>query len=335
MPIMTPEDVRYNQLIKTFASEPEPAFETVEEQEANWGQVWGCRNDVGRLQSVLMHRPGDELKIVDPDKKIDELGAYGDPETGWYWRGAEPPDLPAMQAQHDALVKTLEENQVRVVMLDECAPGRMKSCYTRDVVIAVDGGAIVCRLGPRVRRGEEMPATRTLAKLGMPILRTINGTGICEGGSFAWINEQTAVIGISSRVNEEAARQIDEVLAPMGIELIRMQVPGFRLHIDGMFVMVDVDTALVNPILLPFAFMEDLQKRGIRLIELSPEDEPFTINCLAIAPGRVIMSETSERTLEKLDKAGIEVIQLDYEAVWRGGGGIHCSTAPLARERLT
>ena len=335
MPIMTPEDVRYNQLIKTFASEPEPAFETSEEQESNWGQVWGCRNDVGRLRSVLMHRPGDELNIVDPDKKIDELGAYGDPETGWYWRGAEPPDLPAMQAQHDALVKTLEENQVRVVMLDECAPGRMKSCYTRDVVIAVDGGAIVCRLGPRVRRGEEMPASRTLAKLGMPILRTINGTGICEGGSFAWINEKTAVIGISSRVNEEAARQIDEVLAPMGIELLRMQVPGFRLHIDGMFVMLDVDTALVNPILLPFAFMEELQTRGVRLIELSPEDEPFTINCLAIAPGRVIMSETSERTLEKLDKAGIEVIQLDYEAVWRGGGGIHCSTSPLARDRLS
>jgi len=335
MPIMTEEDVRYNLLIKTFASEPEPGFESEAEQEFGWGQSWGCRNDVGRLRAVLMHRPGEELKTVDPAKKIEELGAYGDPETGWYWRGATPPDLPAMQAQHDKLVQVLEENQVRVVMLDQCAEGRMKSCYTRDVVVAVDGGAIVCRLGPRVRRGEEQPATRTLAKLGMPILRTIHGTGIMEGGSFAWLNEETAVIGISSRVNHEAADQFEEVLNRQGVELLRMQVPGFRLHIDGMLVMVDVDTALINPILLPFDFMEELKRRGIRLIELSPEDTPFTINCLAIAPGRVIMSEASERTLEKLYKAGIETISIDYEAVWRGGGGIHCSTAPLARDRLS
>ncbi len=334
MPVMTEEDARYNQLIKTFASEPEPAFESESEQEAGWGRRWGCRNDVGRLRAVLMHRPGDELKAVDPARKIEGLGAYGDPESGWYWRGATPPDLPAMQAQHDRLVAVLEENRVKVVMLDACAPGRMKSCYTRDVVIAVDGGAIVCRLGPRVRRGEERPATRTLAGIGMPILRTIHGAGVMEGGGFAWLDENTAAVGISSRVNREAADQIEEVLRRQGVELLRMQVPGFRLHIDGMLVMVDVDTALINPVLLPFEFMEELKARGIRTIELSPEDTPFTINCLAIAPGRVIMSETSGRTLEKLDKAGIDATCIDYEAVWRGGGGVHCSTAPLVRDRL-
>ena len=46
----------------------------------------------------------------------------------------------------------------------------MKSCYTRDAVAAVGGGAIVMRLGPRIRRGEELPVTRTLARLGCPIL---------------------------------------------------------------------------------------------------------------------------------------------------------------------
>ena len=51
-------------------------------------------------------------------------------------------------------------------------------------------------------------------------------------------------------------------------------------------------------------------------------------------PGRVIMSETSSRTLECLDKAGIEVIPIVFEAVYRGGGGIHCSTAPLVRDAL-
>ena len=49
-------------------------------------------------------------------------------------------------------------------------------------------------------------------------------------------------------------------------------------------------------------------------------------------PGRVIMSETSGHTLDRLAKEGIEVLSLDFDAVYRGGGGVHCSTAPLVRD---
>lgn len=332
MPLISEEEYRYNQLIKVFASQPEPPFESAAEQEATWGGRWGCRTDVGRLRVVMVHRPGAEVNVVDPAKVMPGIGAFGDPDSGWYWRGATPPDLPAMQAAHDRLVETLRAEQVRVEELGEAAPGRMKACYTRDVVIAVDGGAIVCRMGPRVRRGEELAATRALARLGVPILRTIHGTGIVEGGSFAWIDERAAVLGLSARVNEEAARQIEEVLRVQGVELIRVHLTGYRLHIDGLFLMIDRDLALINPTLLPFTFLETLKARGIHTIEVDPDDHPFTVNGLAVRPGRVIMSETSRRTLDRLDKAGVEVVPLPFEAMYRGGGGIHCSTAPLARD---
>ena len=54
----------------------------------------------------------------------------------------------------------------------------------------VKGGAIVCRMGARIRRGEELAVTRTLAEIGVPILRTVSGTALMEGGSFAWINRR-------------------------------------------------------------------------------------------------------------------------------------------------
>ena len=76
MSIMTEGEYRYNMLIKTFASAPEPGFESEEQQKTHWGRVWGCSNDVGRLRLVLMHRPGEELKIVDPSKKLPGIGAY-------------------------------------------------------------------------------------------------------------------------------------------------------------------------------------------------------------------------------------------------------------------
>jgi N-dimethylarginine dimethylaminohydrolase len=332
---MTEADFRYNMTIKRFASEPEPRFESDSEQTATWGRRWGCTSDVGRLRVVLMHRPGPELAVIDRSKRIDELGSYGDDATGWYWVGREIPEPAAYRAQHATLVAALEEEGVEVVFLDAAAPGRMKSIYTRDSVIAVEGGAVVTRMGPRIRRGEELPVTRTLARIGMPILRTIHGTGILEGGSFAFLTPRTAVIGLSSRVNEEGARQLEDVLRTQGVALIRVQIPGYRLHIDGGLVMVDVETALVNPTRLPFVFLEEMKALGIRTIELTAEDPAWAINCLAVRPGRVLISDqVSPRTAERLDKAGISLRLVPYSTVCLGGGGIHCSTAPLVRDPI-
>lgn len=333
--MMTEAEYRYNMLIKTFASQPEPGFEAEAEQIRVWGRRWGCNNDVGQIRMVLMHRPGDELNVVDPSKRLPDIGAFGDVDEGWYWRGETVPPLADMQGQHDALVQALREEGAEVVFLDGCAKGKMKSCYTRDSVIAVDGGAIVTRLGPPVRRGEEAPVTRTLARIGMPILRTIHGTGILEGGSFAWINPKTAVLGLSSRNNEEGARQLADVLRAMGVELILVPLTGYRLHIDGNFVMIGPDAALINPTQLPFWFLEKLREMRVRTIEVSHEDRAWIVNCLSVRPDRVIMPEgVSERTREKIERLQISIRVVPYDKVALGGGGIHCSTAPLIRDPL-
>ena len=169
----------------------------------------------------------------------------------------------------------------------------------------------------------------------MPILRTISGTGLLEGGSFAWIRPDLAVVGLSSRVDAEGARQLAEVLATQGVELLIVELTGYRLHIDGLFVMVDAETAFVNPTITPFWFLEKLKSLGIHVIEVCHEDQNWVINCLAVRPGRVLMSTgLSERTAEKFDKAGISVRFVDYDKVALGGGGLHCSTAPLIRDSL-
>ena len=92
-----------------------------------------------------------------------------------------------------------------MVYLDGVDKRRLKSCYTRDSCIAVKGGAVVYPSGGRIRRGEEFRSPATLAEIGMPILRTIHGSGMMEGGSFAWLNSKTAVVGRTIRVNDEAS----------------------------------------------------------------------------------------------------------------------------------
>lgn len=335
MAIALSDEWSYHQTIKTFASEAEPPFESAEQQRLVWGREWGCPNDVGTLRVVLLCRPPDDLAtVVDVSKWNSELEAYADREVGWYWRHREPPDLKKMHEQHDRLAGALRDEGVEIAYVSGTVPGHIKSQSTRDQVIAVRGGAIICRMGARLRRGEEAPVTRAVAALGMPILRTINGAGIFEGGSFAMINERTAVVGIGARANAEGARQVEEVLRSLGVELLKVELNGYKQHIDGALVMADLDVAIINPIGLPFWFLEKLKTLRVRTVECRPDDPPFTVNCLAVRPGRVIMSRTSARTVENLGKAGIEVISLDYEHVYRGGGGVHCSTAPLVRDRV-
>lgn len=330
---MTPADYQYNMLIKRFASMPEPAFETEQQLTANWGRVWGCNNDVGRLRAVLMHAPGPEMEAVDPEKKIPELNAFGDDSLGWYWAGRTVPSMQEYRAQHLQLVAALQAEGVEVFFMDPAEANKTKQIYTRDSVIMLPGGAIVTRLGALVRRGEELTATRSLARLGIPILRTIHGTGILEGGSFAFINPKVAVIGLSSRCNEEGARQLEEVLNVHGIELVRVQIPGYRLHIDGAFVMVNTDVALVNPARIPFVFLERLAQLGIRTVEMTSDDPAWSINCLAIEPGRIFVSHLfSDRTTENLHRHGVVAKLVPFDMVCLGGGGIHCSTAPLIRD---
>jgi N-dimethylarginine dimethylaminohydrolase len=85
--------------------------------------------------------------------------------------------------------------------------------------------------------------------------------------------------------------------------------------------------------MLPFVFMEELKRLGIRMIPVNHEDPSWTVNCLAVAPGRVIMSDrVSARTQEAMDRAGISIRLVDYDRVGLGGGGIHCSTSPLVRD---
>ncbi len=323
----------YNQTVKMFATPGHPPFEDKNELETYWGKAWGIDNDVGRIRSILVHRPGKEMDVVDPSKRIESIGSFGDIEAGWYFQSDTVPPIADMQAQHDALVAALKAKGVEVHHVDGDADGRLKSCYTRDPLIMVKGGAIICRMGTRVRRGEELAITRTLARLGIPILRTLSGSAVMEGGSFAWINERTAVIGCSIRVNREGAEQVAEVLKRQGVELLIIDLVGYDIHIDGSFQMIAKDLAIVDPIGLPFSFLEKLKELGVQTIEISPADDRWIVNSLAIAPGELLMPQgASNQTLDALAKHGVTWTVVPYGKMQLNGGGIHCSTTPLIRD---
>jgi N-dimethylarginine dimethylaminohydrolase len=329
----------YHEVLKRIPPQATPVFEDTEMQKRVWGKRWGILNDVGTLKVVMVHRPGDELKVMVKEKYDPSIEALIDDEEQWYWRGEEPPNLQKMQKEHDQMVEVLRREGVEVVNVG-CSPRDPKAMFTRDNGIAVPGGFIVARMGPvgrtpgTGRRGEEAFVARKVSELGMPILRTIHGSGLFEGGSFAFLNETNAVIGLSYRQNEEAARQIEEVLKVLGVTLIRVPLTGHSLHIDGAIVMVHHDLALINITRLPYWFLDKLKEMKIRYLDIHPDDNWTVINCLALKPGKVLLaSNNGEGTAERLRKHGVEVIGIDYSEIQKNGGSIHCSTLPLVREK--
>ncbi|MDW5593397.1 arginine deiminase family protein [Conexibacter stalactiti] len=319
----------YHQLLTP--PEAEPPFDDAGELAAVWGERWGASDEVGQLREVLVRTPGDELGAVRADAYQPSLDALVDPAGGWYWTGAEPPSLSRVHAQHRGLVETLEREGVVVHAATPLHPRYTKSVYVRDPLVTIRGGAIVGRLAPRMRRGEEAAITREVAARGLPILGTIVGNATLEGGSFAKLRPGLAAFGTSVRCNDAGAAQLRELLARFGWELIVVPLPGFVVHLDIHFAMVDVDRALVNAEGLPYTFLDDLRRRGIETIWAHPQ-EPWALNLLTLSPGRVLTSESAPRTAELLAARGIEVVTIPYDELHKNGGGIHCSTMELLRD---
>jgi len=294
-----------------------------EEVEKYWGRRWGVNTEVGRLRMVLLHRPGEEINSIKPPYER--------------WRYTYKPDLKEMQRDYETLAEALREEGVEVVerLPEKAKPPRLvKSIYTRDPSFAVPGGVIIGRMYDALRRGEELYTMQTLAKIGCPILRTVNGSGTIEGGSVMWLDPKHLAIGLSFRVNEEGARQVAEVIRAIDPEIEVKATPIFGGHIDGFICMVDRKTAVVKREGLAWSFWEYLKDElKFNIIE-RPRD--VYVAGVALRPGRVLVAsgEDKREGIKLLEHEGIDVIEISIDSLVtpRNSGSIHCLTMPIIRD---
>lgn len=327
----------YHVVLERIPPKAFPVFEDEDMQKRVWGRRWGVWNDVGTLRMVLLHRPGDEIKQMTADKYDPTIEALIDDRDQWYFRSDKGPDLEQMQREHDGLVAVLREQGVQVEFVD-CAPRNPNGMFLRDDALIVKGGAVISRMGPvgqdygTGRRGEEAYVTRKLVALGMPVLRTIHGAGLLEGGSFCFLDEHHAAVGASYRCNKEGIDQLRNVLQHQEVELIEVPLVGHSLHIDGAIVMISHKTALVDITRLPYWFLDTLKELDIKTIYLDGRDDHIAINCIALSARKLLMNDRSKWTADDLDRLGFEIIQIPYNECHKHGGSIHCSTLPLVRD---
>jgi N-dimethylarginine dimethylaminohydrolase len=283
---------------------------------------YGCQSMVDPLRRVLVKRPDDVFGSADPA----------------VWHYTDRPDLAEAQREHDALTEILRAAGAEVVDHAEPQPGRADAMYVFDPALVTDRGAVILRMGKALRRGEEAALARRFTDLGIPILATLDGTATAEGGDLLWLDHRTLAVGQGFRTNAEGTRQLREALAPLGVEVVPVELPVWTgpeacLHLLSLISLVDHDLAVVYPPLLSVPFWLLLRGRGFRLVEVPEEEFPTQgPNVLALAPGKALMLEGNPVTQRRLEEAGCEVLTYrGREISWKAEGGPTCLTRPLWR----
>ena len=283
---------------------------------------YGGQNMVDPLRRVVVRRPDEAFGGADPAR----------------WHYTSRPDLGEARREHDALVSILRGAGAEVIDHDSPQPERADSIFVFDPVLITDRGSVLLRMGKALRRGEEEALGRRLQEAGVPILGALQGEATAEGGDLLWLDRHTLAAGQGFRTNAEGLRQLREILAPLGVEVVAVELPYFGgpeacLHLLSLISLVDHDLAVVYPSLLAVSFWRRLRDRGIRLIEVPDEEFPTQgPNVLALAPRKVLMLEGNPVTQRRLEEAGCDVLTYrGREISLKAEGGPTCLTRPVWR----
>jgi dimethylargininase len=283
---------------------------------------YGSQTMVEPLRRVLVKRPEAAFAVDDPE----------------HWNYAGRPDLEEARREHDALVEILRGAGAEVIDHPAPQPDRADAIFVFDPALVTDRGAVILRMGKQLRRGEEAALARRFEEIGVPILGELHGTATAEGGDLLWLDRRTLAVGQGFRTNAEGLRQLREILAGLGVEILPVPLPYFTgpaacLHLLSLLSLVDRDLAVVYPRLLPVPFWETLRDRGFRLVEVPDEEFPtMGPNVLALAPGRCLMLEGNPVTRRRLEEAGCHVLTYrGREISLKAEGGPTCLTRPVWR----
>lgn len=285
-----------------------------------WGD-WGVSSEHGKLSAVLLKRPGPELDSIE-DFDAAQMRAEIQPELA--------------RTQHDALADMYESHGVRVYYVDNGRPDKPNAFFIRDLMLMTPEGAIITRPASTVRAGEERFVAEALARLGVPILMSVHGTGTFEGADVSWVNEDLCFLAEGLRTNTEGADQVERMLREIGVRnVVRVQLPWGAMHLDGLLNIADRDLAVVWPRRTPFIVVKTLRERGFRILEVVDEVEAqdrLPMNFVALEPGKILMPSGADKMRTVYEDNGVTCIEIDVSVLIKAGGGIHCMTGFLKRD---
>jgi len=266
---------------------------------------------------------------------------WNQPERRAQWRDLGFHHAPAFeqaQAQHAALCRKLEGAGTEVMELPPATDLSLDAVYAHDASLVTDFGLIAMRPGKPNRLCEGRHHASFAMQMGIPLFAKIIAPGTTEAGDIVWLNSKTLLVGHGYRTNAAGIRQMRDLLAPKGVEVLSAPLPygsgpAACLHLMSLISLLDEKTALVDLPWLAVETVELLNERGFTFIEIEySERDTLACNVLALGDKRLLAIEENQRTNDRLRRAGFEVHTFPgSELCINGSGGPTCLTRPLLR----
>lgn len=287
---------------------------------------YGCQLMAEKMTRVLMRRPGPSLLKADKET--------------WHYNHLFNAEK-AIE-QYDEFVALIKASGAEIVWFEDTDDGLADAMFTRDASLITKAGAIPLQMGKALRAPEPARQKIEFEKAGIPILGELTGTAMIEGGDTIWLNENTLLVGVGFRSNEEGVKQLNTLLNPHGINVLGFDMPYWTgkeacLHLMSVISPLTETKYLVHPPLIPARLWSLMEDAGIELI-VAPADEfdasfGLNLNVLPTSPDNCIMIDGFPKTKKVMEEAGVTVKVFQGDALCMAcEGGPTCLTNPILRQ---
>ncbi|MCL6574120.1 MAG: hypothetical protein K6T88_20995 [Bacillus sp. (in: Bacteria)] len=202
--------------------------------------------------------------------------------------------------QHAQFVKTLQENDIEVILL----PYHKKypeQVFTRDIGFTLGQTIFVAKMAHDVRKGEESVLVQWLDDEEISYYNLAED--MIEGGDVI-IDRETIYVGLSNRTHRQATEHLQSLLSQF--KVIAIPFKEKYLHLDCVFNVISPDIALIYP---PALTKEDINFFAslYELIEVSKEEQ-FTLgtNVLSIGNKKILSLPVNKQVNKQLRNRGFE-----------------------------
>ncbi|HSG41996.1 MAG TPA: arginine deiminase family protein [Anaerolineales bacterium] len=229
-----------------------------------------------------------------------------------------PIDLDIAREQHLQYVNALKQIGCDVLELPS-ETNLPDSVFVEDTAFILPHAAVITRPGADSRK----PETESIIQALSPHINLIHlqEPATLDGGDVLVIGKNI-FIGLSTRSNQDAIDQLNELLGPEGYFVTGVQLHNC-LHLKSAVTRVDDDILLINK-----NWLDSTQFEQYDLIEVDPS-EPHAANCLPVGDS-IIYPTSFPKTDAKLKAHGYKVVNVDVDELAKAEGAVTCCSLILA-----
>jgi N-dimethylarginine dimethylaminohydrolase len=332
---------------------PQVLSEFEDEMPRLWGKRWKANTTIGKLRTVLLHRPGREFLSVG---KPTPWPPHDSSLSAWRM-SYKPRNLTELTEDYERLVKAYKDEGVEVVERKpdpNDPPYQVKAIYTDDVCHPAVYGQVILRMYDNIRKGEEVPTFQTLAEAGCPVVGMITGKGMAEGGNIGWLDEKHLLAAVHYprantsdpqvwRANDWGHEQLRRIIQTQDPEVDVRVLPGYgpRPQLTH-YSMIDRHTSVADPNWLDGYLLDWLRSemdwqfmvppRELCRIDQGNPVGPET--GVVLEPMKIMVPTEAPEATRWLEKMGVEVVEVEIPSLVtpRNSGSIHCAAGSLRRD---